>query len=425
MSQSTPQFSASWERRHVSLSGDRTALLVRISTPTAAHIKSHPPVDVAFALDRSGSMSGAPIDLVKQAVDIAARMLRPQDQTALVVYDDRIDVLHTLQPASASSRSALRRALDGIEARGSTNLGDGWLTACQQLANSELDQTGTGHRLRRSLLLTDGLANVGITDMGQLVDHAHQLRKRGITTSTLGVGEGFDEGLLSSMAEAGGGNFQFIPEPAGLPAFFERELGGMLSTAAANLRLIITLPGGMRGTLISAFPCERRHKTFDVTIGDVSAGDEVMLIFDVTTPIMVEGESRAVALRVEWIDPDTSQSRSATGSTDLLTACAPTVAAGAPVDQTVAEQSALQHAAQEQREAMRLDREGRYRESRNLHRSAQSILAAAPQTGTVSDRLAEAAGYASYDLDAAFPETVRKQSVHNTMRRARGRSDAS
>ena len=253
------QFDASalnalWERTAVSTSGDQSHLLISIKTPGRPNSMPTAPVDVAFALDRSGSMSGEPIQLVKKAVDVAAGLLSERDRAALVVYDNAIDVIHPLQAVSSAARQQLRTALGGVDARGSTNLSDGWMKACLQLADSAAPNGESTPRLRRTLLLTDGLANQGITSATELATHAVNLRQRGISTSTLGVGEQFDEVLLAGMAEAGGGNFQFIPTPAELPAFFQRELGRLLATVASNVIITLTFSAGISGRVLSTFP---------------------------------------------------------------------------------------------------------------------------------------------------------------------------
>ena len=201
-----------WEKPLVPVAGGAATLLVRIAAgrESAAGGGRRAPVDVAFVLDRSGSMAGEKLALVKEAVNVAAGHLRDADRAALVVYDNAVDTLHALQPATPRAKVALRLALHGVDAGGSTNLGDGWLTGCRELTEAA---GGTGAasepqptRIRRALLLTDGLANVGITDPVELTTHAHELRKRGIGTTTLGVGLDFDEGMLGGLAEAGGGN---------------------------------------------------------------------------------------------------------------------------------------------------------------------------------------------------------------------------
>ena len=115
------------------------------------------------------------------------------------------------------NRIAMRASLYKLDARGSTNLSGGWLSGCQQLAaaSSRDDEI----RLRRAILLTDGMANAGITDSVELARHAGELRSRGIATTTLGIGHDFDEFLLAEMAEAGGGNFEYLASARQLVPF--------------------------------------------------------------------------------------------------------------------------------------------------------------------------------------------------------------
>ena len=87
-------------------------------------------------------------------------------------------------PATADARHEAVERLADPPSRGSTNLGEGWLRGCEQVA-AHLTTSGVD----RCLLLTDGLANVGITDAGELAAHAAALRDRGVSTSTFGVGE--------------------------------------------------------------------------------------------------------------------------------------------------------------------------------------------------------------------------------------------
>ena len=168
-------------------------------------------------------MGGQKIELVREAVRKALAMLRPEDRFSLVVYDDRIDVLVASTPASAEARRNAERMLARIDARGSTDLGGGWLTGCEQVA-ANMDAKTLG----RTLLLTDGLANQGITDHDELIRHAEELRSRQIATSTFGVGSDFDETLLQRMATAGGGNSYFIERNVQILDYLTSELGEAL-----------------------------------------------------------------------------------------------------------------------------------------------------------------------------------------------------
>jgi Ca-activated chloride channel family protein len=120
-------------------------------------------VNLAFVLDRSGSMSGEKISLAKRAIETAVDRLLPTDRFAVVCYDDRIDVVVEGTSASREAKTNAIERLRSIDARGSTDLGGGYLRGAEQVA---LAMAEPG--VNRVLLLTDGLANQGITDPVEL-----------------------------------------------------------------------------------------------------------------------------------------------------------------------------------------------------------------------------------------------------------------
>lgn len=425
MTRSAPDISARSERAVISGHHGELALAVTIRPEAEQNSQNRSPFEIAFALDRSGSMSGEPIRLVKEAVNLATSALSEQDRVALVVYDNDIDVLHPLSFATARARTELIRSLEPIDARGSTNLSGGWLTSCRQLSDAPPAPSSRSVTIRRSILLTDGLANVGETGVDRLCTHASELRNRGVTTTTMGVGAGFDEFLLSSMSESGGGNFQYIPEPEDLRSFFTRELGSLARTIATNTVFSITLPQGLRAWGVSAYPTTRHARTITVSVGDLTAGDETTLVFDLTTRDIPKGTRLPIDMILSWTDTDTGRAEQKTLGFEGLVAGSEIDAQRSPADLDIAEQAALQRAAQQQREAMRLDLQGRYRESRQMHQKALGFLMNAPRTATVTDRAEEALRFAEYDADRAYAEDDRKSLVHRSMRRARGRRDES
>lgn len=415
--------SAAWERPVVPASGGEATLLVRIkATEATQNSQRRAPVDVAFVLDRSGSMSGAKLDLVKEAVGVAVGHLRDEDKTALVIYDHEVETLQVLAAATPRIKTALRLSLQGIDAGGSTNLSGGWLTGCDELTKGMGESSGPV-RIRRALLLTDGLANVGITDADELTKHAHELRRRGVSTTTLGVGVDFDEALLAGMAEAGGGNFQFIERTDQLRGFFERELGELLTIVAAGLSVSLTLPHGVRARLVNPYPVERHGKRIDISLGELPAADEVNLIFSVTTEPGALNTTHLATLSAEWSDPATDSRRTFALTLPPLRLVDRATFDATAADADVSEQAALQRAAVAEREAMRLDRQGRYAESRASLRQAAAVLASAPTTARVLRSAQVASMYLAEDANAPLPEQMRKRSTFNAFRRQHGKSD--
>ena len=105
------------------------------------------------------------------------------------------------------------------------------------------------------------------------------------------------------MAEAGGGNFQYVANPRELRAFFATELQELFSVAASGLTVTVTLPKGLHGELISAFPVERAGKVISVAIGDLVARDAIDLVFSVRVARGAVGDVQPVGVSAAWTDP--------------------------------------------------------------------------------------------------------------------------
>lgn len=368
---------AAWERSILATSRDDTALMLTIAAqrPSPSRSLDRAPIDLAFVLDRSGSMGGGKLDLAKTAVIEALAFLTPDDRVSLVVFDNEIDVLQPLALAGSDVRSTIRHSLRTIEARGGTNLSGGWLTGCGELA--EHMPMANAARLQRAILLTDGHANDGIVEPVELARHATALRQRGISTTTMGVGVRFDEVLLTGLAEAGGGNFIWIDRPSALPAFFAHEIGGLTEIAALRPQLDITLALGTRGEILNAFPNARHGKTITIDLRDLTDRDRIDLVMMVTHLGRVWGDTAILTATARYTDPGTGEPVSIPIEIPPLTLVPDHDAANAQVNDEVAIVRAREQARLDQREALRLDREGRYAESRRAFASSHRRLATA------------------------------------------------
>lgn len=268
--------------------------LVTFSAPRAPERAERIPVNLALVLDRSGSMGGEKFVLARQAVEQALAQLHPSDHFALVVYDDRVDVLAESAPATHAARRAALDRLAAIEPRGSTDLAGGWMRGCEQVAlTMERLRAGRGDQvaISRCLLLTDGLANHGLTDHDQLIQHAAALRERGVQTSTFGVGRDFDERLLAGMADAGGGHFYFLATAPQIPALIASEFGEALEVVIRQAALEVRLAPGMTAELVSRFrsrptPPSRGGdgQVLRVELGDLVSAQDVDVVVAIRFP---------------------------------------------------------------------------------------------------------------------------------------------
>jgi Ca-activated chloride channel family protein len=276
----SPPFTARTDRRLIRADGrSKRFVLVQVTAPKASHRRERMPVNVAFVLDRSGSMSGEKIQLARQTILEAIARLDARDRFSIVAYDDVVDVVVEATPATPESRAMVVSRLAAIDARASTNLSGGWLRGAEQVA---LGLMSDG--INRVLLLTDGLANKGITDAAELATHAAQLRARGVSTTTFGIGADFDEALLQGMSDAGGGHFYFVRDAATIRDHISSEVGETLEVVARDVELDIVAGDGVRVEPISPQPIRSRGGRSIVELGDLVDEQVLDVVLRLTFP---------------------------------------------------------------------------------------------------------------------------------------------
>ena len=194
-------------------------VLVRIVAPTQpADLgnTTRAPLDLALVIDRSSSMSGRPIEAALESAVRIVRGLRNDDRVTVIAFDDRIEVV---QPLTAiTDRDALANRIKAIDARGSTNLFGGWEEGVKQLAPFTRKD-----RIARVILLSDGQANQGLVVESEVFSQVAKAAGAGITTSTVGLGHGFNESLMTGMANAGEGVANFGQTADDLDEAFEEQ----------------------------------------------------------------------------------------------------------------------------------------------------------------------------------------------------------
>ncbi|MFL5645459.1 MAG: vWA domain-containing protein [Chloroflexota bacterium] len=266
---------------------------VRIEAPRATTERARPSVNLAMVVDRSGSMSGEKLRVAKAAVEEAIGRLQPDDRFSVVVYDDVVDVVCASTPASPEGRRGAIDRLRAIEARGSTNLAEGWLRGCEQVA-AHLATEG----VNRCLLLTDGLANVGVTAPEELTQHARELKARGVSTTTFGVGNDFDDTLLTALADAGGGHFYYIADAPQIRDAITSEVGETLETVARDVVLEITARDDVRIDAISPYRLTTSGNRTTVSLGDLVSEQVVEVVLRLSFPYGQIGQETGMIVAV-------------------------------------------------------------------------------------------------------------------------------
>ncbi|HEX6818672.1 MAG TPA: VWA domain-containing protein, partial [Ktedonobacterales bacterium] len=275
---------------------------VRVGEAPARDAADHIPLNVALVLDRSGSMSGDKLRTAKKATLSILDRLTEEDAVGVVIFDDRIDTIQAVEKVTPVLKAHVRAELARIEARANTALHEGWLTGCKAIA--EVLGQDNGDTLARCFLLTDGLANVGITEPEAIAGEAANIREHtGIGTSTFGIGEDYSEELLGPMAVAGGGQFHHLRTASEIGTTFVRELGEMLAVAALNVRLELEVPANLPVDVMSAYhagpDAARTHWT--VALGDLLSQEERHVTMRFTFPPRVEGkEQETLRARLTW-----------------------------------------------------------------------------------------------------------------------------
>jgi Ca-activated chloride channel family protein len=330
-------------------------VLLSFTAPDAPHTSAREPIDVAFVIDRSGSMGGSKIRLAREAVVQGLRMLKSSDRFSVVSYDHEIDVV---VPSTVASGEAVRNAIaqvQQIEARGNTNLSGGWLRGCEELA-----QHLTSGQIARCLLLTDGLANNGITDRDELARHAEELRARGITTSTIGLGADFDEQTLESMARAGGGHFYYVESAVQIGDCLTGELGEALEIVARDVTILVDAGAGIEVTTLNRFAVKQESAgRISVRLGDLASRQDVELVFRLKFPAGKERDTGRAIFSV-------TDSRSALSlpDTDAIWTYADHSANDAQSRNAIVDRAVAKlYAAQAIAEALELNRAGRFEQA--------------------------------------------------------------
>jgi Ca-activated chloride channel family protein len=223
------------------------------------------PTDLIVVLDRSGSMGeDNKWHYATQAVHSVLDRLGIDDRIALVTFDSTAQVQSQLVAASEGNIQRFRSIVNSLRPGASTNLGEGLLRA-EELAS----KTMAAKRRGRVLLLSDGHANAGIVAPSQLGAMVRRISNQGAVVSTIGMGLGFNETLMASLADHGMGSFSFLEHLESLGTILARELSDSRDLYADASEVRIDLPSGVELIDAAGYPFVLEGQTAVIRTGQL------------------------------------------------------------------------------------------------------------------------------------------------------------
>jgi Ca-activated chloride channel family protein len=246
------------------------------------------------------------LDLVQGALHTLIDQLRDSDSVAIVAYETRARVLREMTPVR--SRSLLHRAVDDLEAGGSTNLEEGLVTG-YRVAREGFRREATN----RVILLSDGLANVGNTDAEPILEQIREEAAKKISLLGVGVGSEYGDALMERLADQGDGFVTYVSELAQARQLFVSRLPAALTVRALDAKVQVTFdPSTVTSYRLVGYenraldPSQFRNDRVDG--GEVGPGHSVTALYVVR--LRGDGEGGPVAeARVRWLDPRTREAR--------------------------------------------------------------------------------------------------------------------
>ena len=227
------------EKTAISREGCELDVVLQLNpAPLAPASIQRQPVAIAVVIDRSGSMAGQKLREACKAAQQLANQLTADDLLTVISFDHQVQMVVPLGAPSELTSSSISQ----IRAGGQTALFDGWSLGMQTLLQAK---EINGYQ-KRILLLTDGQANVGLRRCSEIAPLVGQAAENGISTSCIGLGDDYEERLLTAMAEAGSGNLVHLTSPQQLEAIFRAELEGLNLTIGRNLQMRVQLAQGVR-----------------------------------------------------------------------------------------------------------------------------------------------------------------------------------
>lgn len=340
-------------------SQDKNYLKVSL-TGFPQNIKKRSPINLALVIDRSSSMSGDRIEKAREASMMAVNLLTPEDTLSIIGYDSSAQVI--IPATKVKDKAKLIKAIkDHIHPQGMTALFAGVSKGIDQVSK-HLDK----EQVNRIILLSDGQANVGPTSLKELSELSKIAAKKGITISTIGIGDGYNEDLMTAIAGYSDGNHAFVAKPDDLERIFTKEFKDVMSVVAQDVEVIIKVSDGVQPVRLLGREGEITGNTVNVKLNQLYANQEKYVLLEVL-PAKGKADQQQVLADIQVSYNNMASQRQENYDEKVDIAYTKSVAAvqKAQVDEIVID-SAVQKAAIENERAIQLMDEGKMDEAADV-----------------------------------------------------------
>jgi Ca-activated chloride channel family protein len=349
--------------------------------PRAA--REAPPLNLALAIDVSSSMAGDKLDAARSTAVAVAGALDERDRLTLVAFDSTAELLLDARAMDAAGRREAAAAITRLQPRGGTNLFGGWLLAAERVATAMVAFPRSSHRV---VLLSDGQANDGVTEHAELARHAGALLARGVVTSMVGIGDGYDEELLGAMAEAGGGRLHDAGAAGEIAEVVLGELREGRHALVERTTLRLSVPASVTAEVVGAWSHTALGGALEVLVGGLLPERPKRVVFRLHFPAGEPGTSFLFDLSANGAAPDGGASVVADPVEVELTLARGGNNRSQPLNADLAFAAVQAWQAEVLRRAVRMNREGDRRAARHylereirwMERYARGLPAAEP-----------------------------------------------
>ena len=318
------------------------------------------PLNISLVIDASGSMGGGKLEAAKEAALGLAERLTKRDRLTVVSFASDVLVHLDAVPVTAGNAVRIRREISRLTTRGTTFLSGGWFAGVDCAARVAEKNPQMSPRV---ILLSDGHANEGIVDPDELCEHAKELRMRGVLTSALGIGDGYDEQLLQGIAENGGGRLHDAELTTEISSVLLGELDDIFGTLVEDAQFTVTVPDGVRVEALGKGRVEVHDGCFAVSIGPVRNDVERTVVLKVTCPGARKGDELKFGIAATGRAVDDWSVLEASPTSVRITAAGGKENVAQPLDKDIAEIVAGTWSAHIVATAARMNRDGAYRDA--------------------------------------------------------------